>query len=213
MVYYFYIWSRTKADTRVVPSGNFGNLVAGLFAKRMGLPARFIAAVNENDEVPRFLETGKYEPIAPSRKCISNAMNVGNPSNLARLVWLYGGRMNETGKLEKGPDMKNLNEDILSASITDMETREAIKEAYRKGIVLEPHGAVGWAAVQKLSRSRNLGKVVLLETAHPAKFPEELDKLGVRYAIPESLERIDSLKEDYVTISPDLEELKRIISG
>ena len=212
-VYYFYIWSRTNADTIIVPSGNFGNVVAGLLAKRMGLPARFAAAVNENDEVPRFLETGRYEPIAPSKRCISNAMNVGNPSNLARLVWLYGGRMAETGRLEKAPDMERMRGDMDCVSVTDEETREGIKEAYKKGIVLEPHGAVGWAAVRKLSRSKNLGKVVMLETAHPAKFPEELDRLGVKYAIPESLKKIDSLKEDYVTIDPDLEELKGIISG
>jgi threonine synthase len=140
-------------------------------------------------------------------------MNVGNPSNLARLVWLYGGIMAETGKIVRMPDMERMREDMDCASVTDKETREAIKDAYKKGIVLEPHGAVGWQAMQRLGRKKNLGKVALLETAHPAKFPEELDKLGVHYAIPESLARLDSLKENYVTINPSLEELKRIISA
>ena len=212
MVYYFYIYCRTAADTIVVPSGNFGNLVAGVMAKKMGLPVRLVAAVNENDGFPRFLRTGSYAPISPSIKCISNAMNVGNPSNLARLVWLYGGRLDEGGKIKVLPDMESLRKDVLSVSITDGETRAAMKQAFAKGITLEPHGAVGWAAIQKL-RNEQLGKTVLFETAHPAKFPEILDSLGIPYAIPDSLAGFESLEEHFVRISPDLDELKSVLNG
>lgn len=212
IAYYFYIYCRTKADTFAVPSGNFGNLAAGIMAKRMGLPIKFIAAVNENDEFPKFLETGKYKPIVPSKKCISNAMNVGNPSNLARLIWLYGGRMAEDGSMIKMPDMEKLKKDIASASITDDETKDAIKRAYSSKMVIEPHGAVGLAAAEKLKSKGYFGKIVLLETAHPAKFPEELDALGVPYKIPQSLLKIRNLKERYLEINTNLEELKEIIS-
>ena len=200
------------ADTIVVPSGNFGNLVAGVMAKKMGLPVRLVAAVNENDGFPRFLRTGSYAPISPSIKCISNAMNVGNPSNLAHIVWLYGGRLDEGGKIKVLPDMESLRKDVLSVSITDGETRAAMKQAFAKGITLEPHGAVGWAAIQKL-RNEQLGKTVLFETAHPAKFPEILDSLGIPYAIPDSLAGFESLEEHFVRISPDLDELKSVLNG
>ena len=98
-VYYFYAFSRASSGDEAVisvPSGNFGDLMGGLIAMRMGLPVRkFIAATNENDEFPRFMETGEYSPIRPSKNCISNAMNVGHPSNLARVFALYGGEMDE----------------------------------------------------------------------------------------------------------------------
>ncbi|MFH1182469.1 MAG: threonine synthase [Candidatus Woesearchaeota archaeon] len=210
IVYYFYIYSRTGAGVMCVPSGNFGNLVAGLIAKRMGLPVKFIAAVNENDEFPRFLESGKYVAVAPSRRCLSNAMNVGNPSNLARLIWLYGGKMDDKGKILVMPDMEKLREDVASVSITDKETTEAIREAYKKGIVLEPHGAVGFAAIEKLNKP---GVTVLFETAHPAKFPEELDALGISYPTHVALARLDRLKEHYVEIMPNMMELKKVIDG
>ncbi|HLC61121.1 MAG TPA: threonine synthase [Candidatus Nanoarchaeia archaeon] len=212
IVYYFYIYSRIKSDTFVVPSGNFGNLVAGLIAKKMGLPIRFIAAVNENDEFPRMLETNNYTPLKPSRKCISNAMNIGNPSNLARLIWLYGGVMDEKGKIIKEPDFYQMKNDIASASVTDEETREAMRNAYSSGIVLEPHGAVGFAAMNKL-KSSNLGHATLFETAHPAKFPEELNVLNIPFQIPESILKLEPAKEKYLTIKPDLEELKAIITN
>lgn len=212
IVYYFYIYCQTNSDTFVVPSGNFGNLVAGVFAKRMGLPIKFIAAVNGNYEVPRLLETGIYKPVIPSKKCISNAMNVGNPSNLARLIWLYNGVMTETGKIIKMPNMKELKKDISSVSISDKETREAMVDAHKNRIILEPHGGVGWAAIEKLKHKKNLGKIVLLETAHPAKFPEELDNLGISCQIPSALSKLKNLKETYLIINPNVEELRKIIN-
>lgn len=211
IVYYFYVYSRIKADTFIVPSGNFGNLVAGAMAKKMGLPVRLVAAVNENDEFPKFLETGKYKPMSPSRKCISNAMNIGNPSNLARLFYLYEGRLTEKGELVRKPNMEKLKNDILSVSISDSETIQAIKDAYTLGTVIEPHGAVGWAAMEKLRSTENLGKIVVFETAHPAKFPEQLDSLNIHYRIPKSLSSIKGLKENYMVIKPRFEELKAII--
>lgn len=213
IVYYFYIFCRTEADTFIVPSGNFGNLVAGAIAKRMGLPIRLVAAVNENNEVPLFLETGEYNPLFPSKKCISNAMNIGNPSNLSRLVQLYGGKLTEKGELIKKPNMQALKKDILSVSISDAETINAMQNAYKLGCVIEPHGAVGWAAMEKLQSKEKLGKIVLFETAHPAKFPEQLDDLGIKYAIPESLSNLKNLKENYLMIKPRFEELKAIIEN
>ena len=213
IVYYFYIYSRIRPDTFIVPSGNFGNLVAGVISKKMGLPIKFIAAVNENDEFPKLIETYSYAPLVPSRKCISNAMNIGNPSNLARLIWMYNGVMDEKGQITKRPDFDRMKEEIASASITDEETKEAMKNAYERGIVLEPHGAVGFAAMQKLKVKISLGKIVLLETAHPAKFPEELDALGIPYEIPKSISGLEHAKEKYLTISPDLSELKKAISN
>ncbi len=212
IVYYFYVYSRTNADTFVVPSGNFGNLVAGVMAKKMGLPIKLIAAVNENNEVPVFMKTGIYKPVTPSRKCISNAMNVGNPSNFARLLWFYNGIITETGQVKKMPEMKKLKKDIISVSITDKETTDAMRKAYRGGIILEPHGAVGWAALEKLKRKSNLGKIALFETAHPAKFPKELDALKIPYEIPPKLLESKNLTERYFKINPDLKELKKIIN-
>ncbi|MCD6408171.1 threonine synthase, partial [bacterium] len=117
-VYYFYAFSRIEADEVIfsVPSGNFGNLMGGVFAREMGLPVKkFIVAVNENDEFPKFLQTGIYKPVEPSKKCSSNAMNVGHPSNLARLIDLYGGwllderdekgEVIKKGVLKEKPDM------------------------------------------------------------------------------------------------------------
>ena len=116
-----------------VPSGNFGNLMGGLIAKKMGLPVeKFILSTNENDEVPEFLRTGIYKSIVPSVNCISSAMNVGHPSNLARIVALYGGMMDEAGKIHRQPDMKRMRNELFGVSVTDDETRDTISEVFRK---------------------------------------------------------------------------------
>jgi len=175
-VYYFYAYTRIQSNQEEivfsVPCGNFGNLMGGLFAKHMGLPVRkFIAGTNENDEVPRFFKTAQYAPIQPSKICISNAMNVGHPSNLARIVSLYGGHMDEKGKIHKAPDMKLLNDEIYATSVSDQETRETIYGTYKShDIILEPHGAVAFAALHRFPKEPSL-LCVSLETAHPAKFP------------------------------------------
>ena len=202
LIYYFYAYSRVcKKSEKVifsVPSGNFGNLVSGLIAKRMGLPVKkFIVAVNKNDEFVKFLETGIYVPIKPSVKCLSNAMNVGHPSNLARLIDLYRGQMDENGFLIKSPDLVKIKRDMFAISIDDDETKRVIKNIYKKHRkILDPHGAVAWAGVQKyLNKSKQDCPVISLETAHPGKFPEELNKMGIFPRLPDSMKGLDKKRE------------------
>ncbi|MBD3198183.1 MAG: threonine synthase [Candidatus Lokiarchaeota archaeon] len=205
-IYYFWSYSRIvefKGEEVIysVPSGNFGNLMGGLIAHKMGLPVKkFIAAVNENDEFPNFLNTGKYEKVEPSRNCISNAMNVGNPSNLARLIDLFGGHMDEEGRIIKKPDMDNIRELIASYSISDEETKKTIKnfyENYQK--IIEPHGAVGWKGLQNYFGDKvrqNNVKSITFETADPAKFPTEIINLiSIKPKLPSTLEKIKKSKE------------------
>jgi threonine synthase len=221
-VYYFYAWSRLSDGGEVifsVPSGNFGDLMGGLIAKRMGLPVKkFIAAVNENDEFPRFLSTGKYEPVRPSKACLSNAMNVGHPSNLARLIWLYGGLMDEKGVITRAPDLARMRREIVSYSITDVETKNAIKEVYEKHkTILEPHGAVGWAALQRYlgENALDLETVcVSLETAHPAKFPETITELtGVEPEAPAKMREQAGKREESFEINADYAEFKDFLKS
>ncbi len=181
-VYYFYAYSRLceKGEEIMfsVPSGNFGNLTGGLIAKEMGLPVkRFMAAVNENDVFPRFLETGNYVPLKPSKDCISTAMNVGDPSNLARIAKMYGGHLDEKGVMRKLPDMESMRRDILSVSVSDKQTEDTIKSAWKEYmLLLEQHGAVAWKGLHHLPSYGGMKKVSL-ETAHPAKFPEKIYEL------------------------------------
>jgi len=214
-VYYVYAASRLAdiaGGERVVfsvPSGNFGDLMGGVLAFRGGLPVeRFVVATNSNDEVPRFVATGEYRKIEPSLVCISNAMNVGHPSNLARLVALYGGRMDEVGEILERADMDAIRRDFYAVSVSDEETRETIGRVHRDHrVVLEPHGAVGWAG---LSRYVAAGLAapgtacVSLETAHPAKFPEEVRRItGVDPELPPSLEGLDARPERFESMEVD----------
>ncbi|MBE0662924.1 MAG: threonine synthase [Bacteroidales bacterium] len=208
-VYYFYAWAklRNSNDDKpvfVIPSGNFGDMMGGMIARHMGLLVKqMVIAVNENDEFPSFLETGKYNKIEPSLNCISSAMNVGHPSNLSRLVALYGGVMDEKGGIHKVPDMENMRKDISAVSISDSETKKSIADAWGKyQLLLEPHGAVGWAALQQYVNSKaNAGQdelFVVLETAHPAKFPEKIQEiLGFDPKLPPSLQGLEEKQEDY----------------
>jgi threonine synthase len=210
-VYYFYAYAKLAANTDEdvifsVPSGNFGNLMGGLIAKKMGLPIKkLIISTNANNEVPEFLNTGKYQPINPSKNCISSAMNVGHPSNLARIVAFYGGIMNETGIIVKQPDMDQMREDLFAVSVSDEDTKNAIGETYRKyNFLLEPHGAVAWKGLKEysdLNRISTTGKSLLiaLETAHPAKFPEEIRQiLNIDPQVPNSLLGLKTKREDFV---------------
>jgi threonine synthase len=220
-VYYFYAFSRVarsgEAAVFSVPSGNFGDLMGGLIALRMGLPVhKFIAATNENDEFPRFMESGVYQPLRPSRNCISNAMNVGHPSNLARVFSLYGGQMDETGRVSRQPDLKTMKEEIYAVSITDQETRRTIKDAYlRHGVLLEPHGAVGWAGLLRyLEECGDWSPCVSLETADPAKFPEEIVRLtGKSPALPPAMARLDQMEEHFERMGGDYRSLKEYLRG
>lgn len=166
--FYYIHAARQTGDDRapafVVPSGNFGNLTAGLLATRLGLPvAAFVAATNANDVVPAYLRDGRYAP-RPSRATISNAMDVGAPSNFARMNALFGGSWDE---------MRSV---IHGFSCSDDETRAAVREVWdHHGYQIDPHGAVGWLAARDW-RSRHPGvPTITLETAHPAKFPDVMD--------------------------------------
>ncbi len=235
IVYYFYAWSRLalSPDEKIifsVPSGNFGDMMGGVLAMKMGLPvSKFIIATNENDEFPSYLKTGIYSKIEPSKNCISSAMNVGHPSNLARLIDLYGGIMDEKGNILKEADRITMQKEIWSAPFTDDQTRKTIKEAYDTWkVILEPHGAVGWAGLMKyletnpqtnspanpqtdlLSASDPL--CVSLETAHPAKFPGEIMKiLSLDPELPPSLKGLSDKPEKFKEISNNYIDFKKYL--
>lgn len=218
-VYYIYAYARLAHNNEPVvfsiPSGNFGNMMGGLIAWRMGLPAdKFVIATNANDEFPQFMATGKYEKIVPSRVCISNAMNVGHPSNLARVIDLYGGHMDETGKILSQPDIERMRKEMFAKSIDDDETRKTIKETYQNyGVMLEPHGAVAWAGLMRYLNTGERPKLAIsIETAHPAKFPEEIIKItGVEPELPPSLRDLDEKQEHYLSIKNDYNQFKEIL--
>ena len=181
--YYFYAYAQMKRQSLhselvfCVPSGNFGNITAALFAHRMGLPVkRFIAANNANDVFYQYLQTGKYRP-KPSVQTIANAMDVGNPSNFARIYDLYGGNHHTISQL------------IAGFRFNDDEIRATIRDCFQQtGYVLDPHGACGYKALQ-LSLSEN-EHGVFCETAHPAKFKETVDAvLPTPINVPERLAR------------------------
>jgi len=215
-VYYFYAQSRVSSHGEnvvfSVPSGNFGDLMGGLLAMKMGLFAqKFVVATNENDEFPRFMKTGVYEPIRPSKNCISNAMNVGHPSNLARLFCLYGGQMDDTGLVNKAPDLEAMRRDLYAVAVTDEETRNTIKEAYSQHrVLLEPHGAVAWAGLMNyLNECGDYSPCISLETADPAKFPEEIVRAtGIKPPLPPAMARLDELAEKYDRIDGQYSSLK-----
>ena len=208
-MYYFYSFAKLRSgdpDEKVifsVPSGNFGDLCGGLIAMNMGLPvSKFIVATNENDEFPKFVESGVYEKVVPSRNCISSAMNVGHPSNIPRLVSLYGGNMDEHGIINTAPELDRIREDMYAVSINDRETEAMIRDAYREyGLLLEPHGSVGWAGLQRYLRENREDKnqlCISLETAHPAKFPEKIREiLSLDPELPPSLQGLEEKKESY----------------
>lgn len=210
-VYYFWTYSKLakKPGEEIifsVPSGNFGDMMGSILAWKMGLPIKkLIVATNANDEFPKLLRTGTYKKIEPSIKCISNAMNVGHPSNLARLIDAFGGMMDEKGSMLKEPNFDEMRNFMFAISADDKLTRQTIKEAWEEeNIILEPHGAVAWYGLKKYLDAypeERKYTCVSLETAHPAKFPEEINKIiGVNPEIPESLSNIDKLEENYDTI-------------
>lgn len=219
-VYYFYAYAHLARNTEPavfsIPSGNFGDMMGGLIAWRMGLPvARYVIATNANDEFPRFLNTGEYQKIVPSKVCLSNAMNVGHPSNLTRVIDLYGGQMDETGSILTAPDLERMRKEMFAISIDDTGTRKAIKEAYQRfRTILEPHGAVAWAGfVRYLETSEKPTLGISIETAHPAKFPEEIVKiLSVEPELPPSLLDLDKKEENYLSIEKDYNQFKKILS-
>ena len=216
-VYYFYAASRlAKSGEPIVfsiPSGNFGDMMGAVVARQMGLPVRkIVASVNDNDAFPRFLVSGIYQKVVPSRNSVSNAMNVGHPSNLARLVAVYGGRMDETGLIHQMPDLAAMRRDLFSSSISDTRTRETIREEWnRYQLLLEAHGAVAWAGFQDWLKTEPLNNLpaVVLETANPAKFPEEIEQtIGFAPDVPPAMTATNLLPEDFDHMGADYEAFK-----
>jgi threonine synthase len=216
-VYYFYAASRlAKSGEPIVfsiPSGNFGDAMGAVVAREMGLPVRkIIASVNDNDAFPKFLASGIYEKISPSRNSVSNAMNVGHPSNLARLVAVYGGQMDETGKISKQPDLVAMRRDVFSSSISDECTRQSLKDFWNQyQILLEPHGVVAWQGFLDWNAVEPLGDspAVIVETANPAKFPEEVEKVvGWPPDVPENMLAALKLPEDFDRMGADYEKFR-----
>jgi threonine synthase len=164
-VFYYFVLARLKIDPIVsVPSGNFGNLTAGLIAQRLGLPIRrFVASTNVNDVVPEYLRSGVYHP-RDSVRTVANAMDVGAPSNFERIRALYDN------------DIDRMRHDIAGASFTDARIVEEIGDVYRRhGYLLDPHGAIAWLGLQPLLEADTSATGVFLATAHPAKFREVVE--------------------------------------
>jgi threonine synthase len=204
-LYYFFAWQqwarKEQPPVVCVPSGNFGNICAGLLAYCSGLPVQhFVAACNANDTIPQFLEKGVYEAKA-SVPTLSNAMDVGNPSNFVRVMELFRHQL---------PQLKNI---LTSYSITDEETKAAIKEIYQQyNYVLDPHGAVGYLALQRYLTSAQDAKGFFLETAHPVKFYDAIEPvIGERLAIPESIAVLLKQQKKSIRMKPDDAELKSLL--
>ena len=216
IIYYFYAYSQLAQEGEEiifsVPSGNFGDALGCEYARRMGLPVKkLVMPTNENDEFPHFLETGTYEKVSPSRACLSNAMNVGHPSNLARFFNLYGGTVDRRGKVHHYPNLDEIRKNIFSVSISDEDTRQTIKRIYEDyGVILEPHGAVGWKGLELyLSEYGPQALCVSLETAHPAKFPEEIKELlHILPELPPSMEELSQKTGMALPMANDYDQLK-----
>ncbi|MBI4520746.1 MAG: threonine synthase [Gemmatimonadetes bacterium] len=206
--YYVHGWAQLPDVANpivvAVPSGNFGNLSAGLMAKRLGLPVdRFIAATNANDVVPRYLQTGHFQ-AQPSVPTISNAMDVGDPSNMARIRHLYD------------DDVNQLRRDLSASAHDDNTTRECITRVYRKhGYILDPHTAVGYAALAAELERDPAAIGLLLSTAHPAKFAEIVEPLiGSEVPLPPALAAALQAEPHVTVIDPELDALRSaILSG
>ncbi|MBE0391546.1 threonine synthase [Flavobacterium sp. PL002] len=191
MFYFFFAYKALKKQNKPLvfscPSGNFGNICAGIIAKKMGLPiAHFVASTNVNDTVPRFLENGIYDP-KPSKATISNAMDVGNPSNFVRIQEMYNN------------DLEQFKKDFSSFTYNDAETLEAMKTIYNgNGYIAEPHGAVGYLGLKKELVNHPDAIGIFLETAHPIKFLDTVEPaLGISLPIPTQIESV--LNKDKVS--------------
>ena len=206
-IYYFYAAAQLKdPDLPLVfsvPSGNFGNLTAGLLASAMGLPVKqFIAATNINDVVPEYASRGLYQP-RKSLQTISNAMDVGDPSNFARMMELFDN------------DHYSFCNAIYTCAFTDEQTLNIIKQTYRQtGYMMDPHGAVAYmGAKQYLSAHNHPTNMVFLETAHPAKFSESMQGVVGDIPLPSQLQLVKDKKEHFVSIPNDLQALKKVITA
>jgi threonine synthase len=204
--YYFYAYAQLKDHNLPlvfsIPSGNFGNLTAGLIAKRMGLKVnRFIASTNVNNSIPRYLETGIFQSH-PSIHTLSNAMDVGNPSNFARMQDLYN------------HDLEKMRHDIYGVSFTDSQTKAAMREVLdQDGYLLDPHGAVGYLGLMAYI-SQNPGRVngIFLETADPVKFAKDVEEITHKKPpISAELKAVLSKEKHSIDLTTHYEELKKLL--
>jgi threonine synthase len=205
--YYFYAYSRLPTKTNPVifsvPSGNFGNITGGLLAKRMGLPIdKFVASTNINDVVPQYLSSRSFTPRT-SQQTISNAMDVGNPSNFVRMLDLFQG------------DFENLSNEIVGFAFTDEQTEAAMREVFaRNKYVMDPHGAVAYLGLKEYLKPSANEIGVFLETAHPAKFKEVVDKtLNTSVPIPEELQRFLQHPKKSIPLSSEYQVFKDFLNA
>jgi threonine synthase len=204
-LYYFYAlqqWSDwSKPPVISVPSGNFGNICAGILAHVSGLPVQyFIAACNINDVVPVYLNGGSYTPKM-AKPTISNAMDVGNPSNFIRVLEIFQHQFSV------------LKNKVSSSSITDADTEQAIKKVfYNNRYLLDPHGAVGYLALERYLEQHAGSKGFFLETAHPVKFPDSVERIIEQpVTIPESVKKIMNKKKESILMDADYELFKEYL--
>ncbi|MET2984660.1 threonine synthase [Aureibaculum conchae] len=203
LFYFFFAYKQLKNKNKKlffsVPSGNFGNICAGMMAKKLGLPIhQFIASTNINDVVPNYLKTGEYDP-KPSHQTISNAMDVGDPSNFIRIQKIYN------------DDLETLKKDLLSYSFTDQETKRAMLHLYKNcNYIADPHGAVGYLGLKKYSLP-NDAYGIFLETAHPVKFLDVVEPvIGKTIDYPPQIKAvIDNTKK--ATFIKTYDELKSFL--
>jgi threonine synthase len=204
--YYFHAYAQLKEKHAPlvfsVPSGNFGHLTAGLLAKKMGLPiTHMVAATNINDIIPKYLHTGIFQPL-PSKHTLSNAMDVGNPSNFARLLDLYE------------HEWTKMSRDIFGVGFTDTETKSAMQDVFAKyGYISDPHGAVAYLGLQSFL-FKHPGKFngIFLETAHPAKFADDVEAItGQQVPIPARLQEVLSKEKRSVILKPDYDDLRSVL--
>jgi threonine synthase len=191
-------WQENKPPVISVPSGNFGNICAGMIAHMSGLPVKhFIAACNVNDVIPQFLQTGEYI-IKESVPTLSNAMDVANPSNFVRIMEMYDQKL------------VALKQHLSSVSVDDETTRQTIKEVYSKtGYTLDPHGAIGYKALADYLVNHPLESGIFLETAHPVKFPEVVEEsTGNKIDIPLSVQPLLTRKKLSIKMETGFESLK-----
>ena len=206
--YYFHAYAKRRDASKPVvfsvPSGNFGNLTGGLIAKRMGLPVKhFVAATNVNDVVPEYLRSGTMTP-RPSLHTLSNAMDVGNPSNFARLLDLYKN------------DFDAMTHDIIGYAFTDDQTVGVMQRVSRDHqYLLDPHGAIGYLGLkQYLAEVDSDVNGIFLETAHPAKFKDVVEKaIGGSIPLPAALEKFVQGEKKSIRIPNDYDEFRKQLSG
>ena len=202
MFYFFFAYKALKKHNKSLitscPSGNFGNICAGIIAKKMGLPIQhFVATTNANDTVPRFLENGKYEP-KPSIATISNAMDVGNPSNFVRILEMYN------------HDRQELQKDFSSYTFSDEATKKIMKDIYSQSrYIAEPHGAVGYLGLKRALENFPESIGFFLETAHPIKFLDIVEPvLKIQLDVPKQIESVLNKEKKSIKIST-YEDLKQ----